>query len=268
MCILFCFLLLGVHSVTCMDACCVESKSEREREMLWTIAVLCAGRDKRSTHYIDCMYCELWVRCGAGDYNLKSPSSRRREHLFSHVTRVDGLRTDLGRAGRARAWCERGAGPLRRQSTRRRTLELSSEARILADECAVLGACGGAVHGSTAARRRTTWCARARCNHRRHCIYYFPRFSIIWARQFCVAATAIESRYNLREWLRRVPVFARRFTLCAASIWTAAAFPCRCGQIKTERLYCDLCVVPWHLAHTVVLCHLALLVSFGLSHDS
>ena len=66
----------------------------------------------------------------------------------------------------------------------------------------------------------------------------------------------------------RVPVFARRFTLCAASIWTAAAFPCRCGQIKTERLYCDLCVVPWHLAHTVVLCHLALLVSFGLSHDS
>ena len=109
---------------------------------------------------------------------------------------------------------------------------------------------------------------RTNGNHRRHCIYYFPRFSIIWARQFCVATTAIESRYNLREWLRRVPVFARRFTLCAASIWTAAAFPCRCGQIKTERLYCDLCVVPWHLAHTVVLCHLALLVSFGLSHDS
>ena len=51
--------------------------------MLWTIAVLCAGRDKRSSHYIDCMYCELWVRCGAGDYNLESPSSRRREHLHT-----------------------------------------------------------------------------------------------------------------------------------------------------------------------------------------
>ena len=80
MCTLFCFLLLGVHSVTCMDACCVENKSERERDAVEVSR--CAG-DKTSSDYIDCMYCELWVRCGAGDYNLKSPSSRGREHLHT-----------------------------------------------------------------------------------------------------------------------------------------------------------------------------------------
>ena len=59
MCILFCFLWLGVHSVTCMDACCVESKSERERDAVDDRGVRVLERREAVTILIVCI-----VSCG------------------------------------------------------------------------------------------------------------------------------------------------------------------------------------------------------------